>query len=144
MAKRFSKPDERKAGIKLQSNPHERDTTNSVALPDRFRIKRRSEFLQIQKSGAKVHSRHFLVLTRPAESASRIGVVVTRKVDKRAVVRNYIRRCVREIFRVERPRFNAHFDIVIIAREGAAKCEFSEIKEELQASFKRHGMLRAV
>ena len=65
----------------------------------------------------------FVVLVRPTPaggSASRLGVTVSRKVGN-AVVRNRIKRRIREWFRRDRSAIGPGLDLVVIARAGAAR-----------------------
>ncbi|MGB1015033.1 MAG: ribonuclease P protein component [Nannocystaceae bacterium] len=104
------------------------------------RIRRRREFLRVQGRGQKVHVRQFLVFASrrrfqsPSGGAAharelaptRIGVTVTRKVGN-AVCRNRIKRLVREAFRRRRGDFDPGWDMVWIAKRGAADVVFSEV-----------------
>ena len=49
----------------------------------------------------------------------RLAVVVSRKVDKKAVVRNRIRRRVYELFRNKQPRFTQNVDIIFTVHSAA-------------------------
>lgn len=87
-----------------------------------MRLRRRPEFLAVQRSGTKVHGRNFLALVSrsaaPTDVVGRVGITVTRRVGN-AVTRNRIKRFVREWLRQHGwvPR---GVDVVIVAKEGAA------------------------
>jgi ribonuclease P protein component len=98
------------------------------------RLKRRAEFRQVQDTGRKHHTRHFLivVLARGGEGPPRIGITVTKKVGN-AVARNRVKRLVREVFRQERARFPAGCDIVFIAKDGAPELRYEDVLAEVPA-----------
>jgi ribonuclease P protein component len=60
----------------------------------------------------------------------RVGVSVSAKVGK-AVVRNKIRRRLKEIFRMNQDGFRQGFDLVVVARDAAATAEYAEIERDL-------------
>ena len=79
----------------------------------------------------------------PGESdESRLGVTVTTKIDKRAVVRNRIKRRLREIFRLNRGRLKEPLDLVIVARRGAAACGFAEMERQILGALRYGGYLQ--
>jgi ribonuclease P protein component len=106
-------------------------------FPPSKRIKKRQDFTRIQSSGKKLYSRHFVAaISDPKESTvepteSRLGVTVTKKVDKRAVGRNYLKRRIKEVFRLNQHKLKKPIDLVIIARKGAVDLSFQEVAEEL-------------
>ncbi len=64
------------------------------------RLRKPSEFVGVFRSKPVVSSdRFFRVLGKKSAAQARLGLVVSKKVDKRAVERNRIKRMVREIFR---------------------------------------------
>jgi ribonuclease P protein component len=62
---------------------------------------------------------------------ARLGLTVSRKVSTRAVVRNRIKRIIRESFRHNRGRLIGR-DIVVIAKPGAGKATASQIDQSLE------------
>lgn len=70
----------------------------------------------VSKNATAVRSKWFALKVVPNRfrKHTRIAVVVSRKVHKRAVVRNRIRRRVYEILRGELPKLPRVYDIVVI------------------------------
>ncbi len=74
----------------------------------------------VYKNGQAVRSRliTFKYITNKHRKNSRIAVVISKKVLKSAVKRNYIRRRVYEYMRQQMPEFNNVYDIVVIVSSG--------------------------
>ena len=114
----------------------------SFGFAARYRLKKRREFNRLQNGSAKYYSKHFLVLVADSETQhSRLGITITTKVDKRAVVRNRLKRRIREIFRLNRYRLCKNFDMVVIARQNAAECKFSDIRREILGLLRYNGLV---
>lgn len=60
---------------------------------------------------------------------ARLGLVVGKKVARRAVDRNYMRRVLREFFRMQQHEIN-HVDLVIRVQKKFEKEDFIQIKQE--------------
>ncbi len=112
-------------------------------FPAAVRLRKRREFLQIQGAGAKHHLRHFLVFISPASERRkadttlvRLGVTVTRKVGC-AVVRNRIKRFVREAFRRKRGSFTHACDMVWVAKQSAASAGYADVVAAMDALTRR-------
>jgi ribonuclease P protein component len=60
---------------------------------------------------------------------SRLGLVVSKKVAKHAVDRNYMRRVLREFFRLQQHAIN-HIDLVVRVQKRFEKKDFIQIKQE--------------
>ncbi len=75
--------------------------------------------------------RHFSVFARPNGAAeARVGIVTSKKIAPRAVDRNRVKRIVREVFRVWRPRLGG-FDVVVRLRRCPARGEGRLARREL-------------
>jgi ribonuclease P protein component len=100
-----------------ESHPIER---GSQRFPKQVRLRRRSDFLAVQRSGRKLHTRHFLVVVAPAPSANgRLGITVSKKVGN-AVTRNRVKRLVREFARTTPGWVPPGRDVVVIGKRSAA------------------------
>lgn len=116
-------------------------------FPAAIRLRKRREFLRIQGAGTKHHLRHFIVFVTPPSVAvtpvaemrvasARLGITVTRKVGC-AVVRNRIKRLVREAFRRKRGSFTPGYDMVWVAKQSAATVGYAEVLAAMDAMGKR-------
>lgn len=104
------------------------------------RVRRRADYLRIQGSGRKIHSASFLCFGalgvegppscqregRPAK----LGITVSRRVGG-AVVRNRIKRLVREVFRRHKPVSSPGLELVVIARPEAAQLGYADVERQL-------------
>lgn len=106
--------------------------SGSRAFPGAVRLRRRREFLGVQRRGHRRHTPSFVVVQAPAAgAASRLGVTVSSRVGN-AVVRNRVKRLVREIFRQRRSELPAPVDIVVIAKPDAAQITHAQAASELE------------
>jgi ribonuclease P protein component len=99
-------------------------------------VRRRAEYLAIQNGGRRVGGTHLLLFARAG--SGRIGITVSRKVGG-AVVRNRVKRWIRECYRRRRSEFPGHVDMVVVARNAAAGAGQDGICRELSALARRLG-----
>jgi ribonuclease P protein component len=67
------------------------------------------------------------------ETRTRLGVTVSKRVGG-SVIRNHVKRCIREWFRHSREKLPAGSDIVVIARHkarGLSSCEIAAVLEQM-------------
>ena len=116
----------------------------SYGFPRTYRIRQKNDFQRVQGGGRRIHSHHFvLLLTESKEASSRLGLVVSKRVDKRAAKRNLLKRRLREVFRLNRQRFPKPIDLVVIARSDAAKLAFREVAGEILRALRGKGIIPA-
>ncbi len=79
----------------------------------------------------RFQTRHFVILYRRGEGpVSRTGITVSRRVGN-AVVRNRIKRKVREYTRTHVRGVPGTWDVVLIARKNARDCSTDQIAHEM-------------
>jgi ribonuclease P protein component len=98
------------------------------------RLHRSAEFLRLQRKGVRVQTGHFVLYAGDfggAEERNRLGVTVSRRIGS-AVVRNRVKRRVRECFRLSlRERLPSGVSMVVIALGGAGEMPSPAINAEL-------------
>jgi len=99
--------------------------------PREARIVRRGEFDAVYRAGKRRSSSHFTVFFRVNElPQSRFGFSIKKALGG-AVVRNRIRRRLREIVRCHRLEIPAGWDVVIHPKSSVARAEFAALTAEL-------------
>jgi ribonuclease P protein component len=100
-------------------------------FPAEARLRRRSEFLTIQRRGERVFGRRLIILwTKGATPRTRIGITVSKKVGN-AVRRNQIKRWIREVFRRHPGPSDPPLDLIVTAKRGVEDFSYDAIRDEL-------------
>lgn len=126
--------DQKTAGQGTQA-PGRLMQTRGNGLQKTDKLLKRGQFVYLSRKADSVADRLFVVafsenlLDRP-----RLGITVTRKIGN-AVVRNRIKRIVRQYFRTNRHRLGGNFDINVIARKSAAGASSKEMFASLEKLF---------
>ena len=103
-------------------------------FPKSARLRKRRQFLSVQRSRYRIVTKHFVVYARRAgPSALQLGITVSRKVGK-AHVRNRLKRLLRESFRQNQDRLPDGMQVVFVARHGRGEATFGEVRDELISS----------
>jgi len=105
-----------------------------VGLPKGHRLKHWQDFKTVYARGKRCHG-EFLVLVAhhaPNEKFTRFGISISRKVSKKAVIRNKIKRHLRRACRELLPQSHQDWQLIIIVRSGAVSCEYEHFLRELK------------
>ncbi len=105
-------------------------------------IKENKDFKKLYYRGKSVMSGCLVVYWRQNPYPfCRLGLTVSGKVGK-AVVRNRVRRLIKESYRLMEDRVRKSMDIVVVARSKAAYCDFHEINKALEDAFLKSGIIK--
>jgi ribonuclease P protein component len=98
------------------------------------RIRKKKDFLSLYKNGSRFRGRHFSLVYRPNELGfSRLAVVVSKKVGP-AVIRNKVKRRMREIFRRHKPLLPEATDVIVVTRPEILELGRDELAEVFLAA----------
>ncbi|WP_374718675.1 ribonuclease P protein component [Parageobacillus toebii] len=112
-------------------------------MKKRYRIKKNKEFQEVFQRGTSMANRQFVIymLDRPEQPYFRIGLSVSKKLGK-AVVRNRIKRYIRQVFLEMKDDIMPRKDYVIIARLPVAEMTYFEVKKSLLHVLRKAGALK--
>ena len=107
-------------------------------LPKEYRLKKRSAFAATYRTGKSLHKdgiTMFLGKEKNNESPTRIGFVVSKKIHKRAVKRNRIKRLMRESYRLlikEEAISDRYISVIFVASAKLLGKNFKEVDEAMR------------
>lgn len=88
-----------------------------MALNRALRLRKNSEFQRVRQQGRVLASRLLILAYAPNNAESlHVGFVVSKRVSKQAVQRNYIKRSLAEVVRGLLPSLQPGWDLVISAK----------------------------
>lgn len=133
-----------------------------MALPQQHRLKSSRDFGKVHRKGRRAATQHLAMRAlkrtdqtinrqirlsehlgnepvtdksadgQPSALLSCFGISISRKVSKRAVVRNRIKRQLKAVIRRYLPQLAPGWQVVIVVRAAAVECEFDDFLRELK------------
>lgn len=103
-----------------------------MALPKKYRLTNKSGIEKVFKKGRIINSNLFLIKSHYNQSVfSRFTIIVSSKISKKAVIRNRIKRRLREIIRLNILKIKPGHDFIIIAKPKILNQKRNELIESL-------------
>ena len=100
-------------------------------------LKKNHEFKRLYSKGKSAASQYAVVYCRRnGRAENRLGISVSTKLGS-AVVRNRIRRRLKEIYRLNEDKLAVGYDIIIVARMRSRVSSYSEIESSVLALFRK-------
>lgn len=101
------------------------------------RLKKRYQFNYVYKSGEHYSSEHIVLYVVSSKTKSiKVGFAVTKKVGH-AVVRNKIRRRLREIVKIQLPKLKQNYNIIVVAKDNVSEAGFDKLASEFNKLLKK-------
>jgi len=133
--------------VKSEEIPHDLLPMTSakryIMLPKANRLKNRRHFVGVYRQGSRHETTHLTLRAlgpklsrsqnahRPSHP-TQIGIAIGKKVDKRAVYRNRIKRQMRAKLRQLLPKIQRGWRLVFIVRPSVQSCNWDEFLQELE------------
>lgn len=89
-------------------------------------LKRNHIFQRLYRTAGVANGYAVLYARKNGTDTNRVGITVSKKLGH-AVVRNRVRRRLREVYRLHEDKFQSGWDIVIVARSKTVTAEFSKL-----------------
>lgn len=116
-----------------------------MALNRALRLRKSSEFQRVRQQGRSITSRLLILAWTSNDVAQlRIGFVISKRISKRAVDRNYLKRLLGEAIRPLLPELTPGWDIVISARKDTLTADLHTLEQDIPALLRRARLLAPV
>lgn len=107
-----------------------------------WRLRHRADFQRVRQDGRTLRQHPLMVsLTSNSTGQNRYGFIVSKQIGN-AVIRNRVRRRLREIIRLLHPQLKHGFDVVFIARAGIAEQPFVDVQRIVIELTRRANLLQ--
>lgn len=108
----------------------------------KFRLRHRGDFIRLRATGRTTqHSMMHLSVVANEIGHNRYGFITSKRLGN-AVVRNRVRRLLREAARYHHPHLCQGFDVVIIARAKLVQQPYQEVLRYTAWLFEQAGLLK--
>lgn len=104
-----------------------------VPMQKQYRLQNRADYTRVYRHGRSFANYQLVlyVLMQPKVKRFRMGVSVSKKIGN-AVVRNRMRRVIKEVIRSQTNCIVDHVDLVFIVRKAAIKMDYQKLYKSVQ------------
>lgn len=109
-----------------------------------LRLRNRADFSRVYRHGKSFANHQFVVywFRKKEVEQFRVGISVSKKVGN-AVVRNRMRRLVKEIVRHHDSELMEHIDLVFIVRKGALNMPYKDLERSVMHVLRKASLLKS-
>ena len=98
-------------------------------------------FQRLYRTNGQANGYLVLYARKNRTDTNRVGITVGKKLGH-AVVRNRVRRRLREVYRLNEDKFQSGWDIVVVARTRAIYAEFDQLVEAYMTAAQKAGITK--
>ncbi len=103
-----------------------------------YKLKKTDEFSSVFSFRKRFYGEWLFANIKPNQlSHHRYGLVVSKKVSKLAVRRNYMKRVLREVLRAHPAMAPVCFDVVVQVRKPFKQGEFAQVRQDVETLLRR-------
>jgi ribonuclease P protein component len=103
-----------------------------LRFPKTARLTESSEYARVKREGRAFHGKYMVLGVFRGKASTRFGLIASRRVGN-AVMRNRLRRRLREIVRVSQPMILPGLWIVLVLRPAAGRVNVDALRSEYLA-----------
>jgi ribonuclease P protein component len=112
-------------------------------LKKAYRINKNWEFQNIYRKGQGFSSQFFNINLIPNKfDFNRFGIVVSKKVARKAVDRNHLKRQVRDIVNELNKKSDSHYDAIVSVKPQSLDTDFNKLKNTLEDLFRKANIIK--
>ncbi len=113
-----------------------------MALNRALRLRKNSDFQRVRQQGRSVTSRLLILAWTPNDEARvRVGFVISKRISKHAVTRNYIKRLLGEAIRPMLADLPVGLDVVFSARGQILGADLPTLRQDMSTLLRRARLL---
>jgi ribonuclease P protein component len=115
----------------------------SLVVQRKLRLRNRADFNRIYRYGKSFANGQFVVYwsRQPVAEPFRLGVSASKKIGN-AVVRNRMRRVIKEIIRLNGAKIVPNIDFILIVRKPAVEMETKQLEKSIMHVLRKAGLLK--
>ena len=98
-------------------------------------------FQRLYRTNGQANGCLVLYARKNRTDTNRVGITVGKKLGH-AVVRNRVRRRLREVYRLNEDKFQSGWDIVVVARTRAVYADFVQLTDAYMTAAQKAGILK--
>ena len=98
-------------------------------------------FQRLYRTSGQANGYLVLYARKNRTDTNRVGITVGKKLGH-AVVRNRVRRRLREVYRLNEDKFQPGWDIVVVARTRAIYADFGQLTDAYMTAAQKAGILK--
>ncbi|HEY7419710.1 MAG TPA: ribonuclease P protein component [Ktedonobacteraceae bacterium] len=115
-----------------------------MALQRAVRLRKNGDFQRVRQQGRSIASRLLILAWAPNDVAQlRVGFVISKRISKHAVTRNYIKRLLGEAIRLLLPQISGEWDIVVTAKIAIQQASLQVIISDLTVLLRKAQLLKS-
>ncbi|MGL5942760.1 MAG: ribonuclease P protein component [Waterburya sp.] len=116
-----------------------------MGLPQAHRLRNRRDYRTVYEKGFRRYSPHLtLIALAPSEQLNilaapktKFGISISKKVSKKAVVRNRLKRQIKGVIRTKLLSISPGWKLIIVVKPKAIECKYEHFLRELEELLKQ-------
>lgn len=111
-------------------------------LPKSRKLKGRGVFFLVYRTGKRIFAEYLTVYAKTSQNNSKFACVISKKVGKKAVARNKLRRRSYSIISRRLPDLKEGCAAILVFKKGAAELSYFELEKSILEIFKKAKLLK--